>query len=25
MTRAPSITRAEAASRAVERYLRDNR
>jgi hypothetical protein len=25
MTRAPSITRAEAASRAVERYRRDNR
>jgi len=25
MTRSPGISRAEAASRAVERYLRDNR
>lgn len=25
MTRAPGISRAEAASRAVRRYLRDNR
>jgi hypothetical protein len=25
MTRAPGITRSEAASRAVRRYLRDNR